>query len=737
MKAKVIQKLGKVRKRRYIAPGYVTSLTSFFAVPKGDDDIRMVYDGTVSGLNDAMWVPRFGMSTLETHFRSLEPGTHMADVDVGECFLNFVLHKSVRPLTGVDLTHYFPGDLNDSVVWETWLRAAMGLKSSPYQAGQGCCVADEVIRGDPGDQHNVFRWDTVRMNCPGSEGYDASKPWVSKVRKEDGCIASDFVSFVDDFRPSGPTSKEAWQAARRVAAGLNYLGLQDAPRKRRNSSVNPGAWIGGVVRTSNGRVVVTISEKKWKKTLNMIDEVINMIATDPDKLNRKRLEQIRGYLGYVTRTFPCSVPYMIGLHLTIDGWRKNRDKEGWRIQPKGCAKKPTQHYHFDLGDDGRVAKPWESAKEWMVEEETDLGCTREQQQEIEEGNTPIVVRAAPRLRSDMQALKHLFSGETPPVRDIRCKSSTNFFYGFGDASGTSFGSSFEKDQHIEFEYGQWCTESSERSSNWRELKNVVEAVRSFVEKHDLLGAEIFIFTDNSTAEGAFWKGTSSSRRLFELVLELRELQMRRGLHLHVVHVSGRRMIQQGSDGLSRGDHTQGSMAAIPIRSFIPLHLSAFDRSPDLKKWTKNATHGLDFEFLDPSRWFEHHHGYGNYVWAPPPAACDVVVEQLAKARWKRPESMHVVIVPRLMTGRWRRHLTRGTDAHLELAVSPWNLAEQCEPLLIFIALPFRSDDPKFEERQRVLENHERSVRKVQEMDGRVGRAILRKLLLAARSLCSL
>jgi len=83
VKAKVVRKLGKVRARRYIDSGHVTSLTSFFAVPKGEDDIRMVYDGTASGLNDAMWVPRFGMSTLETHFCSLEPGTHMADVDVG------------------------------------------------------------------------------------------------------------------------------------------------------------------------------------------------------------------------------------------------------------------------------------------------------------------------------------------------------------------------------------------------------------------------------------------------------------------------------------------------------------------------------------------------------------------------------------------------------------------------------------------------------------------------------
>jgi hypothetical protein len=31
---------------------FVKSLTSFFTVPKGDDDIRIVYNGTQSGLNE-------------------------------------------------------------------------------------------------------------------------------------------------------------------------------------------------------------------------------------------------------------------------------------------------------------------------------------------------------------------------------------------------------------------------------------------------------------------------------------------------------------------------------------------------------------------------------------------------------------------------------------------------------------------------------------------------------------
>ena len=60
------EKLQLVRAKRYIRRGQVTSLTSFFGVPKGLDDTRMVYDGTKSGLNDALWVPSFPLPTGDT-----------------------------------------------------------------------------------------------------------------------------------------------------------------------------------------------------------------------------------------------------------------------------------------------------------------------------------------------------------------------------------------------------------------------------------------------------------------------------------------------------------------------------------------------------------------------------------------------------------------------------------------------------------------------------------------------
>jgi hypothetical protein len=156
IKEKVKKKLAKVRERRYIAPGFVESLTAFFEVEKGDGDIPLVYDGSVSGLNITIWVPRFFLPAVRTHLRAVDENTFMADANIGEMFLNFILHRELRALAGVDLSHYFEGG-KEGPLWEAWQRAAMGLRSSPYQCVQAMGVAEEVIvHGDPSDPKNVF-----------------------------------------------------------------------------------------------------------------------------------------------------------------------------------------------------------------------------------------------------------------------------------------------------------------------------------------------------------------------------------------------------------------------------------------------------------------------------------------------------------------------------------------------------------------------------------------------------
>jgi hypothetical protein len=54
------------RERGYIAMGERKSLIFFFDIPKGLDDIRVVYDGTRSGLNAALRAPWFPLPTVDS-----------------------------------------------------------------------------------------------------------------------------------------------------------------------------------------------------------------------------------------------------------------------------------------------------------------------------------------------------------------------------------------------------------------------------------------------------------------------------------------------------------------------------------------------------------------------------------------------------------------------------------------------------------------------------------------------
>jgi hypothetical protein len=260
-------------------------------------------------------------------------------------------------------------------------------------------------------------------------------------------------------------------------------------------------------------VGVLASEDKWIKAKALLEEGQDMLDEDSTSMSKLRLEQIQGFLIYVTRTYPCMVPYyLIGFHMTIDSWRPNQREDGWR---------------FSMSELKFQAQAMEEDGEAM-----DASGYPE---------APVCV---------IDALRTLMSSEKPLLRQVRCKKSLKVYYGFSDASGYAFGGSIQVADNIWYEYGQWSTQiSEENSSNWRELANLVNVIERSVIQHGLAGPELFVFTDNQTAESAFWKGHSSSPKLFELILRLRKLEMTHGILLHVIHVSGKRMISQGTDGL--------------------------------------------------------------------------------------------------------------------------------------------------------------------------------------------
>jgi hypothetical protein len=342
-------------------------------------------------------------------------------------------------------------------------------------------------------------------------------------------------------------------------------------------------------------------------------------------------------------------------------------------------------------------------------------------------------------------LEMLLSAERPPKRRIRSTTCLEVLYGFGDASATGHaanfqrvvnkGTKFELDNKIYYRYGHWCDEVSEASSNYRELLNLVESLEAQVADGRLKGAEVFLFTDNSTAEAVYYKGNSTSRPLFELMLRLRKLEMEGDLILHVIHVAGTRMVAEGADGGSRGDLNQGVMAGQSILEFVPLHLTALERSNKLETWIRSwwDDERGELQTLTPEGWFEEGQQEGNFLWVPPPAAADVVGELLGEAKHKRPYCTHLVVVPRLMTGRWRRTLAKESDFWIEIpAGTEFWPSEMHEPLTLFVSLPLCRHSPWSLKGTPFLESLRREMRKVWSRVPERGGHLLRELLQRSR-----
>lgn len=69
----------------------------------------------------------------------------------------------------------------------------------------------------------------------------------------------------------------------------------------------------------------------------------------------------------------------------------------------------------------------------------------------------------------------------------------------GDASGDEFGAAFHINGNLLFRYGQWTSAVSEASSNYREIRNLMEAMETRVRNRKLRDCEVFLLMDNLEA----------------------------------------------------------------------------------------------------------------------------------------------------------------------------------------------------------------------------------------------
>jgi hypothetical protein len=364
---------------------------------------------------------------------------------------------------------------------------------------------------------------------------------------------------MDDFRLIDPDAEECWRASRRDVIICNHLGIQDAPRKTRYVLRSPGPWAGSMVYMDDAEagVQVLVLREKWDNANHLLATLHGLVLA-PSWVDHNVLERIRGFLVYMERAYRPLTPLLMGLRMSIDGWRPVRDGEGWIMREIEMTA-------------GR-----ESEDESDLEEPPVLGPLQ----------PPGQVKAAPRLMPDLEVMLMLKVDDDPPLRRVRPKSKINILYFYRDAYVFGFGWCNDFGDGVMHELGEWCESIQEATFNYRELRNLVNAMVRAAREGRLNDCEVLLYIDNQKTERAYFKGTAKSRALFDFIVTLYKLQIEFDFTIHGIWIAGTRMIQNGTGSLSRGADNGFVMCGLSLGGMLPLHLNATERSPLLEDWIR-------------------------------------------------------------------------------------------------------------------------------------------------------
>jgi hypothetical protein len=119
---------------------------------------------------------------------------------------------------------------------------------------------------------------------------------------------------------------------------------------------------------------------------------------------------------------------------------------------------------------------------------------------------------------------------------------------------------WEGQEGVDYKSGAWNLEWREKYSNCHKAENLTDRLECLVADGLLCNHKVFLITNKSAFEGAYYKGHSLLRELLDIAFQVHKAQHNGGFILHVIHIFGRRMKVSGVGGLSQGDLTKGMMA---------------------------------------------------------------------------------------------------------------------------------------------------------------------------------
>ena len=146
--------------------------------------------------------------------------------------------------------------------------------------------------------------------------------------------------------------------------------------------------------STKGVVTEFVSKNKWEKSKVIILQ-ISVELSKGGELDHKELEKDRGFLVYISRTYRSMVPYLKGVHQTLDSWRLDRNTSGWRLSR-------------------------EELREFYASMDYEVGGDTE---------SPSKVQVVPRLKGELFVLGNLMTWDEPYRAPVLVRSSGWVGYG--------------------------------------------------------------------------------------------------------------------------------------------------------------------------------------------------------------------------------------------------------------------------------------------------------------------
>jgi hypothetical protein len=267
---------------------------------------------------------------------------------------------------------------------------------------------------------------------------------------------------------------------------------------------------------------------------------------------------------------------------------------------------------------------------------------------------------------------------------------------FGDGSGTGTGVFYDRPEPSEREswMGTWTVRAKGQTSNWKELRTLVEVLaQEPVATSRFRLHKVFYFTDNMVSADVVRTGRSRSPKLHALVRELKRLELVHECQVEVIQIPGEEIIEEGSDGLSRGIWN----TALQVPRVFPVAeiFEPFVLDHQLIAWAY-AQAGVTQpsrvrSFRDLDDWTKSDMVKRDCIWSVSPTVARQAFTAAALAWAESPlDSSHLFIVPRVMQrdfGRVNRHiiyLGQFDPKELPLQTHPCRV-----PLLLFYLPPHR------------------------------------------------